>query len=147
MSSDIVIAKIKKSLSNEVWVVSKEYGGKQLCDVREYFHPPESPEWLPTKKGVSIPLDLLGEAVDAAEDMASRDNIGEVCVILRGKKAKLRFAICEFNKHVYGEIRIYYVDNAGSEDWKPGKGVTIPLAMLGQLASALRLAEDQFENS
>jgi hypothetical protein len=77
--------------------------------------------------------------------MAGRDAVGEVCEFPRGKKAKLRFAICEYQKHIYGDIRTYYTEGAESDGWKPGKGVTIPLAMLGQLAEALRLAEDQME--
>ena len=145
MSDDIVIAKIRKNAMSEVWVVAKEYAGRPLCDIREHFHPDNSPEWLPTTKGVSIPPDLLGRAVDAVDGMASRDTVGEICGIVRGKKAKLRFAICEYQKHVYGEIRTYYVDEIGTENWKPGKGVTLPLSMLRQLAEALRLAEDQME--
>lgn len=146
MAEDIVIAKIKKSTVSEVWVVvAKEYNGKPLCDIREYFHPADNPKWLPTKKGASLPPDLLGQAVDAVEAMAGRDTVGEVCEIPRGKKAKLRCAICEHQKHIYGEIRTYYIEEAEGGDWKPGKGVTIPLAMLGQLAEAIRLAEDQME--
>ena len=145
MVEDIVIAKIKKSTASEVWVVAKEYNGKPLCDIREYFHPADNPQWLPTKKGASISPELLGQAVDAVEAMTRRDTVGEVCVIPRGKKAKLRFAICEYQKHIYGDIRTYYIEGAESDDWKPGKGVTIPLAVLGQLAEALRLAEDQME--
>ena len=142
MSNDIVIAKIKKSAASEVWVVAKEYNGKPLCDIREYFHAADQPNWLPTKKGASIPSDLLRQAVDAVEAMAGRDTVGEVCEIPRGKKAKLRFAICEYQKHVYGDIRTYYTEEADSDVWKPGKGVTIPLAVLSQLVEALRLAED-----
>jgi hypothetical protein len=145
MSDDIVIAKIRKTAVAEVWVVVKEYAGRPVCDVREYFHPDNGPEWLPTKKGVSIPPDLLGQAVEAVDGMAGRDTVGEVWGVSRGAKARMRFAICEYQKHVYGEIRTYYTDEAGSGNWKPGKGVTLPLAMLGPLADALRLAEDQMD--
>jgi hypothetical protein len=79
------------------------------------------------------------------ERLSRRDAVGEVREIPRGKKAKLRFAICEYQKHVYGDIRTYYTEGPESTGWKPGKGVTIPMAMLGQLAEALRLAEDQME--
>lgn len=137
-----VIAKIKKSAVSEVWVTLKTYAGKRSCDIRAHFHPADSPGWLPTKKGVSVPLEDLAQAVDAAEELSGQEALGVVAEIPRGGKAKLLFAIREFQKHVYGEVRTYYRKDE-NEDWKPGKGVTLPLAMLSQLAEALRLAEDQ----
>ena len=142
MSENLVIARIRKSSVSEVWVVVTDYTGKLACDVREYFHPADSPEWLPKQKGVAIPRDLVGEAVNAAEELASRNTVGEVAALVRGEKAKIVFGIREFQKHIYGEIRTYYVSKVGSDDWKPGKGVTLPLSMLGQLVDALRLAEE-----
>src|ERR1041385_9365219 len=129
MAEDVVVAKIKKSSVSEVWVSAKEFNNKLVCDIREYFHPADNPDWLPTKKGASIPPDLLGRAVDAVEEMARRDGVGEVCELPRGKNAKIRFAICEYQKHIYAEIRTYYTESSNSGEWKPGKGVTIPLRM------------------
>jgi len=143
MEDDVVIAKIRKSSVSEVWVTARTYAGKTLCDVREHFHPAESPDWLPTKKGVSIPKEVLAKAVDAAEKLASQDSVGDVAEIPRGRKAKLCFAVREYQKHIYGEIRTYYLDQGGGDVWKPGKGVTLPLSKLGPLAEALRLAEDE----
>ncbi|MBZ5497789.1 MAG: transcriptional coactivator p15/PC4 family protein [Acidobacteriia bacterium] len=142
MREDIVIAKIRKNAASEIWVVAKGYAEKRTCDVREYFHPADSPEWLPTKKGVSIPLELLAQTIDAVEEMAGRKTVGQVCELPRGNKAKMRFAICEYQNHTYAEVRIYYNNGASDDDWKPGKGVTVPLAMLIPLVEALRLAED-----
>jgi len=144
MPNDIVIAKIRKNSVSEVWVVAKKYKGKISCDVREYFHPPDRSEWLPTKKGVSIPPDLIGQAVDAVQEMAKRGFVGEVAVLPRGERAKIRFAICEFQKHIYAEVRTYYRETSDSNQWKPGKGATFRLEMLGQLAEALGLAENYF---
>jgi len=145
MPDRIVIAKIKKSAASEVWVTLEEYHGQRSVHVREYFHPADNPEWLPTKKGVTIPPELLGQAVDAAEALAKRDIVGVVAELDRGKKARLRFAIAEFQRHIYGELRIYYIQDANSKDWKPGKGVTLPLSVLGRLAEALRMAEDHLD--
>jgi len=146
MPDKIVIDKIKKSAVSEVWVTLEEYQGQRLVHVREYFHPADNPEWLPTKKGVTIPPELLGKAVDAAEALAKRSAVGIVAELDRGNRAKLCFAIAEFQRHIYGELRIYYVENADSKDWKPGKGVTLPLAVLGRLAEALHMAEDYLDS-
>lgn len=145
MPDKVVIDKIRKSAVSEVWVTLEEYQGQRLVHVREYFHPADNPEWLPTQKGVTIPRELLGQAVDAAESLAKKDTVGVVAELERGKKAKLRFAIAEFQRHIYGELRIYYVEDANSNDWRPGKGVTLPLAVLGRLADALRMAEDHLD--
>jgi hypothetical protein len=145
MPDKIVFDKIKKSAVSEVWVTLEEYQGQRLVHVREYFHPADNPEWLPTKKGVAFPPELLGEAVDATEALAKMDTVGVVAELERGNRARLRFAICEFNKHIYGELRTYYVDDANSKDWKPGKGVTLPLAVIGRLAEALHMAEDHLD--
>lgn len=147
MSNNIVIAKIRKSSVSEVWVVAKEYQGKISCDIREYFHPADRSEWLPTKKGVSIPPEFISRVVDAVEEMGERYSVGEVATFPRGERAKMCFAIREFQKHIYAEIRTYYRETSDSDDWKPGKGVTLRLEMLGQLAQALGLAEDYFDQN
>ncbi len=145
MSNNILIAKIRKSSVSEVWVVVKEYQGKTSCDVREYFHPPDKNEWLPTKKGISIPVELVGQAVDAADELTKRNSVGEVAALPRGERARIRFAICEFQKRIYAEIRTYYLETSHSNHWKPGKGVTFRLDMIVQVAEALRLAKDYLD--
>lgn len=145
MPSNVIIAKIRKNSISEVWVLVKEYKGKPSCDIREHFHPADSPEWLPTKKGVSIPTELVGQAVDAIEELAKKNTLCEVATIPRGERAKIRFAICEFRKHIYAEIRTYYRDNSENDLWKPGKGVTFRLDMIAQIAEALRLAKDYLD--
>lgn len=142
MDNNLVVAKIRKTAASEIWVTVKEYEGKISCDVREYFQQGTTPDWLPTKKGVSIPPSLLWPAVGAAEDLAGRNALGEVAVLPRGERAQLRFAIREYNRHTYGDVRVYYRSTTESEEWKPGKGVTVPLPMLSQLVDALRLAEE-----
>ena len=146
MPEPVVIDKIKKNATTEVWVSIEEYQGQLRVDVRQRFYSPDKAVWLRTQKGVTIPPELLGEAVDAAEALAKRDMVGVVAELDRGKKVKLRFAIAAFEKHVYGDLRIYYVKDANSEDWKPGKGVTLPLAVLGRLAEALRMTEDYLDS-
>jgi hypothetical protein len=144
MSSDVVIDKIRKNSTNEVWVVAKKYRGKISCDVREYFRPENKAGWFPTKKGVPIPPEVVSQAVDAVEEMGKRNSVGEVVAFPLGEKAKICFGIREFQKHIYAEIRIYYREKLDSDQWKPGKGVTFKLEMLVRISEALGLAEDYF---
>lgn len=142
MPQELIVSRIRKSAANEVWVVLKRYMGKDFCDIREYFLPDNSPDWFPTKKGVSIPLEMLPELVDAAEELAATSEVGIVAELERGSKAKICLSIREFSRHVYGEIRTFFREDEDVHDWKPGKGVTLPLSKLAPLAEAIRMAED-----
>lgn len=145
MHENKVIAKIKKSASREVWVSLAQYKGKLRIDIREFFRVDDETKWTPSKKGVTITHEDIAEAVDAVESLVQKDSIGVVSELNRGKRGTLRFAVCEFNKHVYGDIRYYYRSDPGEDEWKPGKGVTIPLPRLSELAEALRMAEDELD--
>lgn len=146
MPNQIVVEKIKKNSRNEVWIVLDVYQGRPVCHIREYFRTDDSPEWRPTKKGVCIPAELVGEAADAAERLANASSIGEAASIPRGKSAKIIFGVCEYNKHNFAEIRTYYRDDENGA-WKHGKGATLPLVMVNNLAEALHLAENEFEKN
>ena len=141
MPSDVIISRIRKNGASEIWVVLRQFKGVELCDIREHFLPDASPDWLPTKKGVSFQREMLPEIVDAAEKLAAQDTVGVVAEIARGIRAKTSFAVREFNKHIYAEIRTFYKE-AEEGEWKPGKGVTLPLSKVAPLVEALRMAED-----
>lgn len=143
MPNKIIIDKIKKHSGSEIWIVLEEYQSQMRCHVREYFRPDDGPEWKPTKKGVSIPHELVTGFVDAVEQLSMASDIGEIASIPLGQMRKISFGIREFNKHIYAEIRVYYHPDSDIKNWKPGKGVTIPPALVSKLAEALRLAEDQ----
>lgn len=145
MPNELIISRIRKNAISEVWVLLKEYQGKDLCDIREYFLPENSPNWLPTKKGVSIPIQMLPELVDAAEKLAETSTVGVIKELERGNKLRICFAIREFKKHIYGEIRTFFREGKETDDWKPGKGVTLPLSKIRLLVDALRMAEDNKE--
>jgi hypothetical protein len=142
MSDDLVIAKIRKGSASEVWITVTEYAGLSRLDVREHFRPSDGHDWLPTKKGVSIKAPQARQAVAAAEELAEVDGPGEVATVPISPKARLRFAVCEFNKRVYAEIRTYYREDATQDRWKPGKGVTFRLASAAEVARAIRVAEE-----
>ena len=87
----------------------------------------------------------IPEIVDAAEEMAETSTVGVIAELDRGEKTRICLSIREFQKHVYGDIRLHYRDKKDSDDWKPGKGVTLPLSKLGPLVEALRMAEDNMD--
>lgn len=63
---DKLISKFRKNTLEEIQVRVHEYQGRELVDIRIYAGP-RGQETTPTKKGVSIPVELFGELRDAIE--------------------------------------------------------------------------------
>lgn len=61
----ITLLKITRSESEQIVVQRKVYKGVESIDVRTHWKPNDKKEYVPTKKGVSIPI-------DKAEKMARR---------------------------------------------------------------------------
>ena len=61
---DRLISKFRKNSLEEIQVSVREYEGRQLVDVR-IFAGPRGDETRPTKKGVSLPVELFLELRDA----------------------------------------------------------------------------------
>lgn len=55
----VLIGNILKRDENIV-IGLREFRGTRFIDIRSYFSPSEG-EWRPTKKGVTIPIEALGE--------------------------------------------------------------------------------------
>jgi len=67
---DATFTKIKKNSFEEIHFSLREFKGHQLVDIRIYVDRGTN-EQLPTKKGVSIPIELYGEfsqAISILED-------------------------------------------------------------------------------
>ncbi len=52
---------IEKSDTNAIRVGLNEYEGHEYVDIRLMFRNDNSDKWLPSKKGVTVPLTLLPE--------------------------------------------------------------------------------------
>ncbi len=68
---DKVISRFRKNASEEIRVAIREYHGRRLVDVR-VFAGARGQETVPTKKGVSIPIEVFSEfknAIDDAEEL------------------------------------------------------------------------------
>ncbi|RMF94368.1 MAG: transcriptional coactivator p15 [Nitrospinota bacterium] len=68
---DELVAKFEKNAAEQIYVSLREYRGHQLIDVRTYYQTEEG-EWRPTKKGVSISVDLFPELKQAIVNLEKR---------------------------------------------------------------------------
>ncbi len=67
MEKHKTILRLKKDASCEVRVVLCEYKGKKRCDIRAYYSTDNGNNWLPTQKGISIPLEMIEQFVKALQ--------------------------------------------------------------------------------
>lgn len=77
-----LLASFQKNAMEEVRLSLTEYKGHQLVDLRVYFQPLSSGEAYPTKKGLTISVDVFPELKDAIvkvyESLEERDLLPEV---------------------------------------------------------------------
>ncbi|MFH0813131.1 MAG: transcriptional coactivator p15/PC4 family protein [Pseudomonadota bacterium] len=59
---DIEIGEIQKNSVSKIKVASREYKGRGFIDIRTFFQN-EAGEWEPTKKGIAISPDKVGELI------------------------------------------------------------------------------------
>lgn len=138
-----VVAKIRKRQGSELWVALTEYGGIQRLDVREYFHPDSQPESRPTKKGISVPVERLGDLKTAIEALIQAgEREGPVATLTRSESLEVRVGIRTYLGRKYADIRTYIkADN--EQEWKPTKkGFTIHPRLLPELLRGLETAEE-----
>ena len=56
---------IEKTENTAVQISATEFKGRRFLDVRNFFRNKETGEWMPTKKGISIPEDFIDEVIEA----------------------------------------------------------------------------------
>lgn len=74
---DKLISKFRKNAIEEIQISAREFQGRQLVDIRIYAGP-RGQQTVPTKKGVSIPIELYGEfrkAIRNLEDILEEEGI------------------------------------------------------------------------
>jgi hypothetical protein len=141
---DVVVAKIKKNSSAELWVSLRVFQGEQYIDIREHFFAAaDDRQWHPTKKGIMILPNQLPGVIDGIEAMEALDDVGTVATIEKSARDEIQVGIREYERSRYGDVRIWYSGMDGER--KPGKGATFKLSMTDALLEALRDAESHLE--
>jgi hypothetical protein len=76
---DRLISKFRKNALEEIQISAREFQGRQLVDIR-IFVGARGQETRPTKKGISIPIELYGEfgkAIDSLEEILEEEGLYE----------------------------------------------------------------------
>ena len=68
---EIITKKLEKII-----IGVREYNGKRYAQIRTWFKPAEnSPVFYPTKKGVTVRMELLTDVIGGLCDMAEQENV------------------------------------------------------------------------
>ena len=76
---DRLISKFRKNAFEEIQISAREFQGRQLVDIR-IFIGPRGQETKPTRKGISITIELYGEfgkAIDNLEEILEEEGLYE----------------------------------------------------------------------
>lgn len=74
---DRVLRTLAKNRSEQIRIISTEFHGRQVIDIRVYYLGPDG-EWRPTKKGLAFTIDklpLFSNALHEAEKQLDEDSM------------------------------------------------------------------------
>ncbi len=69
LKTETVVAKIKKNSKQEVWIGTSVFKEKPLIFIRTYATWGDDPEMKPTKKGISVSVDLYPQLLEVVEKL------------------------------------------------------------------------------
>jgi hypothetical protein len=103
---------IQKSDSTQLRIQLSEYQGRDILDIRTYVKTKASNgDYFPTGKGVSVEPSLLGEIIQALQDLKSE---------IRMPNIKCRYEIAQAGFKVEGKPRFAKVSDALVEEGDKG---------------------------
>ena len=130
---EATITKIKKNNTAEVWVLLKDFQGKQYVDVREHFLLADDRQMHPTTKGIMLLPTFLPQVINGVESLCDVTEVSVVSKFKKSEREEVHIAVREIEGNKYGEIRAWYWAEGGTQ--KPGKGVTFKLDMIDNLGT------------
>jgi len=130
----------KKNAREAVGVACTEWKGESRVDLRIYVQAIGEEELVPTKKGISIPLELFPEVLEGVRrlgDVMSSDKV--VAVISRSVNSQIRVGANTFHGHHLVYVRLFNREEPSEpESWKAtNKGVSIRVDLYPRLLKAL----------
>ena len=66
--NDLTISVIESTKSADIRVRFMEWHGHNYCDIRKFITTDATGEREPTRKGIAIPINLLGEVIEALQE-------------------------------------------------------------------------------
>jgi len=135
-SCDVLAARLRVNAATEIRVLAQEYGGGCSVHIRQYYLG-DGDQFLPTQKGVSLPIIKLDDVLDAVRELRdAQATPGTVAVVEKNAREEVRFAVATWEGTTKADIRTYFT-KSGANERQPGKGVRFNLGLLPDLERAL----------
>jgi hypothetical protein len=138
-----IVGKIRKNATNEIWAVLTDFTGEMRLDIREYFHGDGDDGFLPTKKGISIPIAEIPKLREALNALMKSTEPGVIARFSRTGRTEIQAGIRNYQGHTYADLRLFFVSDSSNIDYRPSnKGVTMNLSLVPVLANIIAEAEE-----
>ncbi len=74
------VYKIDKNPNEKIIISLNEFRGRTYVDIRIYYNVSENeiPDYRPTRKGITIPLDLVSELKDGIDKALVKQELGDL---------------------------------------------------------------------
>jgi len=142
----MLVGKIKKNTSSEIWVLLRDYRNEQWLDIREHFYSPDSAKWLPTKKGIMLRPELIAPVIEGLEKLSAMVDLGLAAIIDKTESTEIQIGYREYQGHKFGEIRMYLKGEQKQDAVPTPKGVTFRLNLTDSLLDSMNDASENLSN-
>jgi hypothetical protein len=140
-ADDFLATRLRVNAASEIRVLTQTYSARCSVHIRQYVLNDED-TFVPTSKGVTLPVDRLGELLEAVRELrTARTVVGTIAVIEKNEREEVRFSVTSWQGTTRADIRTYFAHSASPER-RPGKGVRFNLALLPELERALEVLDD-----
>src|SRR4051812_45439522 len=114
----VIAGRLRINAATEIQVRAEEFSGRCYLHVRQYFLS-DGNEFLPTQKGISLPIEKLELALDAVRELrALGDKPGTAAVVEKSNHEEIRFCVVSWQGNTKADIRSYFSRNT-AEDKQP----------------------------
>jgi hypothetical protein len=134
----IVVASFAKNSREMICVGTSQWQGKQRLFVRLYAQTPEAEQPVPTKEGITLPVEHYKALLDGVRALAGTNGKE----VVTAKIAKNKSQQVWVGANIYKDIPLVYIRTyaafVGSQELKPAKqGVSIRAELYPKLLEAL----------
>jgi hypothetical protein len=135
--ADVVAAKLRITPALEVRVLAQGYQGKRYVHIREFALTNEN-EFVPTLKGVTLPLGQLDDAIDAVRELRDAEGQeGLVAVLTASGGREIQFSVSKWQGSTKADLRFYFTKTGSAAAVPTKKGVRLSLGLLPELERGL----------
>ena len=143
---EILISRIRKNASEEIWIALSTYEGHDLFNIRAYFRGLDG--FQPTRKGVALGVGKLAELHEALKSATAMATEDKPLVIQKNSTEEIRVFQSQYMGHMLMNIRVFFFRNGKGTIGEPShKGIAFNVNLTPEIIRAVELAMTQVKSS